>query len=70
MLKMQVPGGASVQVSCDDGLAGTKCDRLLLKGAYPVLGKVKDFAYDGLILAGCTVGTAEIVAQLPRGGGR
>jgi homoserine trans-succinylase len=67
---MQVPGGAIVLVSCDEGLANTKCDRLLLKSAYPVLGSIKDFPFDGLILAGCPLGTAEIVAQLPQGGGR
>ena len=67
---MQVPGGAPVFISCDAGLADTKCDRLLLKGAYSVLGNVKDFPFDGLILAGCPLGSAEIVAQLPQGGGR
>ena len=70
MLNMQVPSGANVLVSCDDGLANTKCDRLLLKSAYSVLSEVKDFPFDGLILAGCPLGSAEIVAQLPQGGGR
>jgi hypothetical protein len=70
MLKMQVPRGAPVFISCDAGLADIQCDRLLLKGAYSVLGDVKDFPFDGLILAGCPLASAEIVAQLPQGGGR
>jgi hypothetical protein len=70
MLKMQVTGGAPVLVSGHDGLAPTKCDRLLLQSAYSVLGKIKDFPFDGLILADCAMGSAEIVAQLPQGGGR